>query len=109
MKALYIIFSSILIMIGTTSCGYDGHYRYPCQDPVNWESPECNPPLCEATGTCTKDLIGYDPQEGKQEEAPTEETPDSTTSDIIEETNDAPAPENVDSINQMVDEISEGN
>lgn len=32
-------------------------YRYPCQDPENWELPECNPPICEATGACTKDLI----------------------------------------------------
>ena len=32
-------------------------YRYPCQDPANWELEECNPPMCEATGACTKDLI----------------------------------------------------
>lgn len=41
-----------------TGCGYDGHYRYPCQDPANWKKKECNPPVCEATGTCTRDLIG---------------------------------------------------
>lgn len=105
----YMIRLLLISLIGLllTGCGYDGHYRYPCQDPVNWESPECNPPLCEATGTCTKDLIGYDPAEGKQEI--TEETTDQITSDIIEESNDAPAPENVDKINNMVDEISEGN
>jgi len=40
-----------------SGCGYDGHYRYPCQDPANWESAECNPPVCEATGTCSKDLV----------------------------------------------------
>lgn len=43
-----------------SGCGYDGHYRYPCQDPANWEKAECNPPICEATGTCTKDLINKD-------------------------------------------------
>lgn len=43
-----------------SGCGYDGHYRYPCQDPANWEKAECNPPICEATGTCTKDVIGKD-------------------------------------------------
>ena len=96
-----------LLALVLTGCGYDGHYRYPCQDPTNWEAPECNPPLCEATGTCTKDLIGYDPSEGKEEI--TEETPEETTSDIIEESNDAPASENVDNINNMVDDISEGN
>lgn len=101
------LFLSIILALTLTGCGYDGHYRYPCQDPANWEAPECNPPLCEATGMCTKDLIGYDPSEGKEEI--TEQPVDETTSDIIEETNKEPLPENVDNINEMVDNISEGN
>lgn len=107
MKILISIFSSIILALGLSSCGYDGHYRYPCQDPANWESPECNPPLCEATGTCTSDLIGYDPSEGKEEtsDQPVEET----TSDIIEEPVKTSTQENVDEINGMVDEISKGN
>lgn len=32
-------------------------YRYPCQAPANWGKPECEPPACEASGACTKDLI----------------------------------------------------
>ena len=43
-----------------TSCGkYDFKevYRYPCQDPANWETPECLPPNCEAYGVCTKDVM----------------------------------------------------
>jgi len=107
MKFILAIFSSVILAFGVTACGYDGHYRYPCQDPANWEAPECNPPLCEATGTCTVDLLGYDPKEGSPEI--TETPADETTSDIIEDTNDAPAPENVDNINTMVDELSEGN
>lgn len=55
MKRLIILISSAILL---TACGYDGNYRYSCQDPANWEAPECNPPLCEASGTCTKDLIG---------------------------------------------------
>lgn len=35
----------------------DDVYRYPCQDPANWESVECQPPQCEAMGLCTKYLI----------------------------------------------------
>lgn len=35
----------------------DGHYRYPCQDPANWNKTECTPPECEADGTCAKHLI----------------------------------------------------
>jgi len=44
-------------MLSLTGCGYSGFYRYPCQDPKNWELAECNPPTCEASGLCTKDLI----------------------------------------------------
>jgi hypothetical protein len=32
-------------------------YRYKCQDPVNHSSSQCQPPVCEASGTCTKYLI----------------------------------------------------
>jgi hypothetical protein len=42
-------------------CGYQGSYRYECQDPANWKAEECNPPICLSAGTCTKDLIGFDP------------------------------------------------
>jgi hypothetical protein len=33
-------------------------YRYPCQDPKNFGQPKCEPPACEADGTCTKYLLG---------------------------------------------------
>jgi hypothetical protein len=48
----------ISLALVLSSCGYDGHYRYECQDPANWNSAECNPPTCEATGTCSRDLVG---------------------------------------------------
>ncbi len=32
-------------------------YRYPCMDPANWQTEECQPPACEAMGLCTKYLI----------------------------------------------------
>jgi len=57
-----LIFSVVLTLAG---CGYDGGYRYECQDPNNWNNDECKPPICEATGACTKDLIGFDPNEPK--------------------------------------------
>ena len=57
MKIRHILLSCILVL-GLSGCGYDGHYRYPCQDPANWEKAECKPPLCEAVGQCTSDLIG---------------------------------------------------
>ena len=51
---------TILVLSG---CGYDGGYRYECQDPENWEKQECNPPLCLVDGMCTETLLGFDPKE----------------------------------------------
>lgn len=36
-------------------------FRYECQDPANWESAECKPPICKAAGVCTEDLIKFEP------------------------------------------------
>jgi hypothetical protein len=47
----------LAIVAALTGCGYDGTYRYPCQNPDNWGTPECVPPICEADGTCAKDLL----------------------------------------------------
>ena len=49
-----------LVCLTLTGCGYQGHYRYPCQDPANWEAKECNPPICQVAGTCPEDLVGED-------------------------------------------------
>ena len=56
-----ILFISAILLV--SSCGYQGHYRYECQDSVNWEKEECNPPLCKVDGACSKDLIGFDWEE----------------------------------------------
>lgn len=36
--------------------GCEDRFRYPCQDPKNWELAECKPPICTATGTCPDQL-----------------------------------------------------
>jgi hypothetical protein len=36
------------------------NYRYPCQDPDNWERKECQKPYCSANGTCPEDLTPYE-------------------------------------------------
>jgi hypothetical protein len=60
----FVCLSLLLLLAG---CGYDGHYRYECQDPVNWKSDDCNPPVCHANGTCSKDLIGFDWEQLEEE------------------------------------------
>ena len=54
------------------SCGYDGYYRYPCQDPENWGKTECEPPECKVDGACTETLLGWDPKEESVETIPVE-------------------------------------
>jgi len=65
-----------LMLIVVSACGYDGGYRYPCQDPENWESEECNPPICKVDGACTEDLLGFNPISSTipEDVVPTEET-----------------------------------
>jgi hypothetical protein len=67
MKKITAIALAGLLMVSLTSCGFDGSYRYPCQDPANWQIAECNPPICEASQTCTKDVIKITPTTPEQE------------------------------------------
>ena len=54
------ILSSMLVL-SLSGCGLgDGRYRYPCQDPANWESAECKPPICTANGACPEDLASQE-------------------------------------------------
>lgn len=59
---------SILRSLGVIACcfllagfvaalaGCQERYRYPCQDPKNWEKEECKRPLCAATQSCPDQL-----------------------------------------------------
>ena len=57
LKLITVLLASTALLTG---CGYDGHYRYPCQDPANWELEECKPPICTTNGACPEDLVGPD-------------------------------------------------
>jgi len=49
---------TLIILVGLLAlAGCEDRYRYPCQDPANFSSPSCQPPACEADGTCTKYLL----------------------------------------------------
>lgn len=52
MKAAMLTLSLLLI------AGCEDHYRYPCQDPANWNTEECQRPVCEAEGICPDQLTG---------------------------------------------------
>ena len=70
MRKLLLAFALAPLMV---ACGYDGSYRYECQDPANWEEDYCNPPACLVDGMCTENLIGFDPDD--YETTTTEPTP----------------------------------
>lgn len=57
--ALLIVVALVSLTIGFLSgCSYDGYYRYPCQNPANFDALECEPPLCNYSDQCSVDLIG---------------------------------------------------
>lgn len=55
------LISSVFLLAGCA----DG-YRYPCQDPDNWEKKECKKPWCSANGTCPEDLTHYEKSNSQQ-------------------------------------------
>ena len=58
MKRLTSVALCGILILGLSGCGVlENKYRYTCQDPANWKKAECNPPDCEASGVCTKDLV----------------------------------------------------
>ena len=54
MKKL-LLFISIFMLAGC-----EERYRYPCQDPTNWNEQQCKKPYCSANGTCPEDLTHYE-------------------------------------------------
>jgi hypothetical protein len=65
MKLLIIAGIAALMMTGC-----DDRFRYPCQDPDNWDKQECKKPWCSADGTCPEDLTHYE-KPGAPKPAPT--------------------------------------
>ncbi len=46
----------ILLPLGLAVFGGD-RYRYPCQDPANWEKDICKFPKCDVTRTCPEHVF----------------------------------------------------
>jgi hypothetical protein len=42
----------LVLLLALTLAGCDQYYRYPCQDPENWDSKQCKKPLCEVNRDC---------------------------------------------------------
>jgi hypothetical protein len=52
---IYCIWGLSILLVLLMGC--DDRFRYPCQDPQNWQNTECKPPICTATGTCPEQLV----------------------------------------------------
>jgi hypothetical protein len=61
----------LLILLPIALAYFSGdRFRYPCQNPDNWETPQCQKPRCDVTRTCPEHVFKgqRDPRLGPPEE-----------------------------------------
>jgi hypothetical protein len=51
---------ALMLPVFMLLAGCEERYRYPCQDPDNWNEKYCQKPYCSANGTCPEDLTNYE-------------------------------------------------
>ncbi len=52
--------TAALALLALAGCG--DQYRYPCQNPDNWDKPLCQKPTCDVNRTCPEHIFkGADP------------------------------------------------
>jgi hypothetical protein len=56
LKMIKFLVALILLPIGLAFFGGD-KFRYPCQDPANWDKDICKPPICDVTRTCPEHVF----------------------------------------------------
>lgn len=69
MVKILAVLAAILVLTGCQE-----RYRYPCQDPQNWEEKMCKKPYCSANGTCPEDLRHYE-KNGPDQSKPLQSVP----------------------------------
>jgi hypothetical protein len=43
----------VLVLLPVALAFFGGErFRYPCQNPENWDTPQCKRPICDVTRTC---------------------------------------------------------
>ena len=65
----------LALPIGLAMCSGD-RFRYPCQDPANWDKDICKMPICDVTRTCPEHIFKgqRDPRLGPPKDEPTKTT-----------------------------------
>lgn len=46
----------LVLPLGLSMCSEE-RFRYPCQDPKNWDKEFCQKPLCDVTRTCPEHVF----------------------------------------------------
>lgn len=85
---MYMYLPILALIIGIGFVFFSGdRFRYECQDPVNWGTEQCMPPICKAAGLCTEDLIKIETSTIEEivTEKVTTETTDTTIIDTPQE------------------------
>lgn len=68
----------LLLLLPLTLAIFSGdRFRYPCQDPSNWDQDFCKPPICDVTRTCPEHIFKgqRDPRLGPPKDVPTQTNP----------------------------------
>ncbi len=70
----------LLLPLTLAMCSGD-RFRYPCQDPTNWDKDYCKMPLCDVTRTCPEHIFKgqRDPRLGPPKDEPTKAAVQQTT------------------------------
>ena len=70
-KLVKFLFLLLLLPIGLAVFSGD-RFRYPCQDPDNWEKEFCQKPRCDVTRTCPEHIFKgqRDPRLGMPKDEP---------------------------------------
>jgi hypothetical protein len=57
-KKLFVGALALLVFIPLIMAVFGGDkFRYPCQDPANWNESFCKPPICDVTRTCPEHIF----------------------------------------------------
>jgi hypothetical protein len=56
-KSLFKLLGVLLLLPIGFSYFSEEKFRYPCQDPANWETAQCQKPLCDVTRTCPEHIF----------------------------------------------------
>lgn len=73
----------IFLPLGLAIVGGDS-FRYPCQNPANWDKDICQKPLCDVTRTCPEHVFKgqRDPRLGPPPENEIKATPKAPTTGV---------------------------